>query len=350
MNRYTDLLEHSYRVLGHETRVLRPPSVLSSVGPARVKKYLVYIEKLVSMPVAVAIANRRADLVHVADHSNSPWLWAVDKRTRRVITCHDLIALRAAHHELPEHSTRATGRVYQHIISRGLRAADLLCCVSRTTLEDAARLLPGVESLVLYNPIFPAVAAPAVEAESKRASPYLLVVSNGGWRKRRWAALRCWALICAATLTDRPTLTLVGPPLTEAEVRAAQIPRGEMHRITTRANVSESELADLYAGATALVQTSKYEGFGWPIVEANARGVPALCADEPIFREVGLGAVFVTAFDDTVNWKDVYGALRDPSARATALDNAARFTMDNYLRGLAGAMVHRSSDSQMSVS
>ena len=61
-----------------------------------------------------------------------------------------------------------------------------------------------------------------------------------------------------------------------------------------RGYVSQEELAELYRGAACLVQPSRFEGFGLPVLEAMASGTPVVALDEPALREVaGDAAVFV---------------------------------------------------------
>jgi glycosyltransferase involved in cell wall biosynthesis len=49
---------------------------------------------------------------------------------------------------------------------------------------------------------------------------------------------------------------------------------------------SDDQYAHLLDTSTALVSASKFEGFGLPLLEAMVRGVPVVCSDIPIFREV----------------------------------------------------------------
>jgi alpha-1,3-rhamnosyl/mannosyltransferase len=61
-----------------------------------------------------------------------------------------------------------------------------------------------------------------------------------------------------------------------------------------RGYVDQEELADLYRGAACLVQPSRFEGFGLPVLEAMACGTPVVALDEPALREVaGDAAIFV---------------------------------------------------------
>ncbi len=64
-------------------------------------------------------------------------------------------------------------------------------------------------------------------------------------------------------------------------------------------HVPDAELDVLYAGAIALVMPSRLEGFGWPPLEALARGTPAVVADLPVYDEtLGAGALRVPVGDE----------------------------------------------------
>ncbi|RAF51964.1 glycosyltransferase family 1 protein, partial [Burkholderia multivorans] len=76
----------------------------------------------------------------------------------------------------------------------------------------------------------------------------------------------------------------------EAQLRAL-IP--DRARVVFHRGVSDEEYADLLAEATALVTASRAEGFGLPVIEAMAKGVPVAVSDIPIFHEItGDAAVF----------------------------------------------------------
>lgn len=73
-------------------------------------------------------------------------------------------------------------------------------------------------------------------------------------------------------------------------------------------DVSDSSLRNLYDRATATVVSSRYEGFGLPVLEAMAAGSPVICSDIPVFREVGGSAV---AYADTSSAELLADALVD---------------------------------------
>jgi glycosyltransferase involved in cell wall biosynthesis len=71
-------------------------------------------------------------------------------------------------------------------------------------------------------------------------------------------------------------------------------------------DVEDGELSYLYDRSRALLLPSYAEGFGLPIVEAAARGLPAICSDIPVFREVGRDGA-------------LYFRVNDPAALAGAI-------------------------------
>lgn len=85
------------------------------------------------------------DLVHIIDHSNSVYLPHLKKITsaKKIITCHDLIAIRTARGEFDQApTTSSTGKYLQRRISQCLQHAEYFPCDSTQTQEDLNRLFP----------------------------------------------------------------------------------------------------------------------------------------------------------------------------------------------------------------
>lgn len=79
-------------------------------------------------------------------------------------------------------------------------------------------------------------------------------------------------------------------------------------------DANDADLDHAYRHATALIMASEVEGFGLPIVEAFQRGLPVLCADIPVFREVAeTGAAFFAPEDP----RGLAGMLQHPPAVRT---------------------------------
>jgi glycosyltransferase involved in cell wall biosynthesis len=108
--------------------------------------------------------------------------------------------------------------------------------------------------------------------------------------------------------------------------------------------VSERELWALYERATVFAFPSLNEGFGFPVLEAMSRGVPVLCADIPVLRDVGAAAATYIAADRAEDWADAIqellddGGRRDVQAQA-GLRRAATFTAERHIAAVR--KVHR---------
>jgi glycosyltransferase involved in cell wall biosynthesis len=93
---------------------------------------------------------------------------------------------------------------------------------------------------------------------------------------------------------------------------------------------SNELLEALYNCATALIYPSRFEGFGWPIIEAQACGCPVVCSStEPMAWVAGKGALLNDPEDDEGFARDLL-LLRHPEQRELwskkAVANAARFS------------------------
>jgi len=95
-------------------------------------------------------------------------------------------------------------------------------------------------------------------------------------------------------------------------------------RIVRTGWVDDATVAGLLGGATVLAYPSRYEGFGFPPLEAMARGVPVVATAAGALPEVlGEGAVLVPP-GDVVSLADELAAILDSEARAAAVGAAGR--------------------------
>jgi glycosyltransferase involved in cell wall biosynthesis len=89
-------------------------------------------------------------------------------------------------------------------------------------------------------------------------------------------------------------------------------------------------LEALYNGATALLFPSTFEGFGWPIAEANACGCPVICTAREPMTEVAGSAGFTHGVEDEAGFAADLLRLTNPAERerlsTRAIENAERFS------------------------
>ncbi len=96
------------------------------------------------------------------------------------------------------------------------------------------------------------------------------------------------------------SLVIVGRQGWKTEDLLQRIAHHRLHqkRLFLLRDVSDAELDHAYRSASALVIASEIEGFGLPVVEAFQRGLPVLCSDIPVFREIADGQASFFRLDD----------------------------------------------------
>jgi glycosyltransferase involved in cell wall biosynthesis len=178
--------------------------------------------------------------------------------------------------------------VFRTVVPRAVRRAARVLTVSERTKWDLVELYRVSPDKVVVtpngvDPVFHPAGDPSEPSDTLSLGWYVLAVGAIQPRKDHLAALE------AATAAGLP-LVVVGP---EKDAALAAELRGRGARL--EGYVEADRLADLYRGAACLVQASRYEGFGLPVLEAMASGAPVVAVHEPALEEVaGDAAVFVS--------------------------------------------------------
>ena len=254
------------------------------------KKWSAYLDKYLIFPKRIKQKlqnlSKPIDLVHIIDHSNSVYLPQLKKisQAKKIITCHDLIAIRTAHGEFPlAPKTSTSGKLLQKWIHHSLSHADHYSCDSRQTQQDLDRLVPGsaLNSSVIH--LGTETNSPPTEerGESLISLPlypsktnYLLHVGSAAWYKNRKAVYNAFRHASEKLPSLDLKLILVGPKPQDGELDTDLSDWFQSHpnSLISLDNLSENSLAELYKHAKALVFPSYIEGFGWPPLEAAVHG------------------------------------------------------------------------------
>jgi glycosyltransferase involved in cell wall biosynthesis len=260
-------------------------------------------------------------------------------RAARVATIHDLDFL--AH---PERTRAEVRRDYPGLVRRHAARAALIVVNSRHTARAVERELdvpPG--RLVVCRPGIPAWVRDAPPRPAEPRDGYVLFIGTLEPRKNVEGLLDAWARL----LTDGaslPTLRIAGqvPPGAESLLERLARPPLATH-VEHVGFVADDQRRALYDGAQLLVMPSHHEGFGLPVLEAMALGVPVVAARRGALPEVGGDAVRLVDPDDDA---DIAAGIRSVLSdarlrhdlRARGLARSAGFSWDDAAATLRAAL------------
>ncbi len=337
MLRFADLLEQQLAARGHQVRRIFPQPLLGH-GQVGVQKWLGYGDKYLVFPLQLRRALGWCDLVHICDHANAVYTRYL-QAIPHVVTCNDLLAIRSAQGEFTENPTGWTGRILQRLILEGLNRAQWVACISHHTRQDLMRLgsLPPDRVAVIhmgqnygYAPVrdpTPSLRQLQIPAQSR----FLIHVGGNQWYKNRLGVLSIFRIL--KTLAPDPwadlKLVMVGKPFTE-EMRAFVTQHQLQDQVLERVSVSNPDLQALYSAAVALIFPSLMEGFGWPVIEAQACGCAVVCGQEgPLPEVAGEGALLAPARQEQTLAQHLLKLITDPELRADLVQrgytNVTRF-------------------------
>jgi glycosyltransferase involved in cell wall biosynthesis len=342
MLRFNEMMLQGLREVGVDAELIRPPALLGKICllGATAAKWLGYFDKFILFRWRLwrGLAQRPA-VVHICDHSNAPYAGPV-REFPLIITCHDMLAVRGGLGEETDCPASWTGRILQRWILRGLRRADIIACDSRATGEDARRLVAPVANKpeitvveVGLNHPYARLPDDVIAGRLKSIGGlnakgrFILHVGSNLRRKNREGVLRIFAR-CREELDAQ--MVFVGERLNDglrAQARDLKIE----DRVVDVGSASNEILEALYNRAHALLYPSRFEGFGWPIIEAQSCGCPVVCSSAgPMADVAGAGALLHEPNDEAGFAADLR-LLLDPRERdrwsERARENAKRFSV-----------------------
>jgi glycosyltransferase involved in cell wall biosynthesis len=219
-----------------------------------------------------------------------------------------------------------------------LKQADLVVCVSETTLSRLAKRFPKIgqrKSVVVHNCVN--ISSDRLSAPVLEGQPFFLMVAQHRANKNIQLALRAFRTLLERNLIEKRTVLLLlgnrGPETAAIKVLIEREALGDCVRLMD--SVSDEELTWLYKSCDLLLAPSLTEGFGLPVVEGLLCGSRVVCSDIPTFREIGGEACH---YFDLKPGRDVLAlamaicdALRTPRRVSENLD---RFSLGEIARKL----------------
>jgi len=349
MLRFALLMERELKALGHSVTLLQPEPYLGNLLPVShgLGKWLGYVDKFLLFPIRLKRALKNYDVVHICDHSNAMYTRHLGT-SPHVVTCHDVLAIKSALGEIPQNKVSRTGRIFQQWILEGLKSAQLIVCDSEATREDLLRVTqrPPDSSTVVYlslnYPYSPMPRHEALERLEKcgfdARTPFFLHVGGAQWYKNRLGLLQIFNSLRKLPAYTQARLLMVGKPLSDSllEYIAKSGLESAVEHLT---DVSNEDLAAAYSIAEGLIFPSLQEGFGWPVLEAQACGCPVFTTGRPPMSEVGgNAAVYFNPEDATAAAAVIARALDTrESIRQRGLTNVLRFSVGQMIEGYTRA-------------
>ncbi|QEE60858.1 glycosyltransferase family 4 protein [Salinibacterium sp. dk2585] len=207
-----------------------------------------------------------------------------------VISVHDLLYF--SHPELMQ--TKLFTEPVKWMEKRGAAAASRLITISEYSASAIRRYLRFDDDRIDVIPLAGRAPDPSVSVGLSRASNLFLAIGQRSPYKDFATVVRAWAEIPE---DERPRLVITGShgddPLIPL-VRELGLERW----VELKSWVPTEELSELFATATALIDSTLATGFSLPTLEAMGIGLPVILADTEVFREVGADAAdYFTAGD-----------------------------------------------------
>jgi glycosyltransferase involved in cell wall biosynthesis len=246
-------------------------------------------------------------------HSQSPML-IPSSRAAQVVTIHDLDFLRH-----PENVEAEIRRDYPRLARAHARRAEAVIVSSQYAAGEVTRELALPASRVHVCPPGSPTWAPAVaQRQAASRGRRILFMGTLGLRKNVGTLLEAYARL-RARVANAPPLTLAGhttPASARWEARAGEPPLAGHVEIT--GYVNEARRIELFADACMLVLPSYEEGFGLPVLEAMACGVPVVISSRGSLPEVAGPAANPVEPDDADGLMSRMQALLNPDTAREA--------------------------------
>ena len=290
------------------------------------------------------------DLFHLVDHSYAQLVHQLPSE-RTVVSCNDLDTFRCLLHPARARRSWVLRLMTQEILN-GLKKAARVTCISSATRDELLQhgLISPDRTVVVHLGVgacFSPHADPVADEQATRLlQPMdpedirILHVGSTIPRKRIDVLLRLFAAV--REKFPRARLIRAGGRFTVSQLRLLR----QLHlqdAVLELPFLERHVLAAVYRQAALVLQPSDSEGFGLPVVEALACGVPVVATDLPVLREVGGLAVTYCPSGNVAAWSEKATLLLDqwqsnPDRRKAyvqaGLEQAVKFSWKRYAKNM----------------
>ena len=169
------------------------------------------------------------------------------------------------------------------------------------------------------------------------SAPFFLHVGKDSWYKNRIGALRIFYNFIVRP--ERPDYNFVfaGASMSNQMVKYIYS-KGLQDRVFAVTDLTQEALQALYSSAAALIFPSLAEGFGWPIIEAQACGCPVFTSNRPPMTEAGgVAAIYLDPENpEEASQTIAYNLKNADQIRQAGSENVKRFSTGSMIASYIG--------------
>jgi glycosyltransferase involved in cell wall biosynthesis len=252
------------------------------------------------------------------------------KKTRSVVTIHDLIFLR-----YPEYYKFIDRKIYTHKYRSACQRADLIIAISQQTKEDIVDFF-GIDAQkirIVYQGCDPQFYAQADDEEKNRVKTlyqlpdnYVLYVGTIEQRKNLLTLVKAME-----QLSNDIKLVVIGKPTSYFNSVQAYITQQRLdERICFRHQVAFCDFPAIYQQAQSICYPSLFEGFGIPLLEALNSKVPLVASNRSSLPEAGgPGTLYVNPLDHEAIAEALRSVIENEMLRQSMIEEGVKYA-DNF--------------------
>lgn len=259
------------------------------------------------------------------------------KKVRFIPVIHDLCAFK-----YPEYSSKIINNYEKSNIKNSIKNANKIITVSNTVKNEISKTFSyPLEKIFVINSSLTTGLMESKDVDFKilhnkyniERKKYILSVATNNKRKNIQILIDTFKNISKKYQDLK--LVLVG----------SNYKKPNNKNIIVTGYIADVELKCLYKNSFLYIFPSVYEGFGTPIIDAQSFGVPVLCSDIPVFREIGANSVEYFSIENN-NLKEKLISLLNNKQQINMLaklgtKNIKRFTLDRILKSIEDVIIYK---------
>ena len=287
----------------HKVNIIEPKVIFNKIPfkSKYIKKWLSYIDKFIIFPLTLNSKTKGYDITHICDHANAFYYFFISSK-KISITCNDLINIKLAFSDSSKNKISFFGKLYQKIILHCLKKIKNITCISEKTKTDLTKFInqkhSNIKTIYLsLNESYYKMKLTIAKKEIKQFKVpdfFFLHVGADIFYKNKIGLLKIFYHLQKKIKFKNYKLIMIGDELSDELSEFIEQNNLNKSVINISNEISAKKLCAFYSMADSLIFPSIQEGFGWPIIEAQACGCPVFTTNKPPMNIIGgKGATYI---------------------------------------------------------